>query len=74
MKEYEIKTLEDVLRVVNDKNVDNFLVDFERWLKIAIATDALTALGIERKNPLAMLWIDDGKTDIKINVEIDPKA
>ncbi len=74
-KEYEIKTLNDVLRAVTLDNRANFLKDFENFLTIWTTTRSL----IENVAPdtleptinsIEFKWIDDGKHDAQVNVEV----
>lgn len=73
-KQYQLKTLEDVIKAVTPENVDNFLIDFSAWLKLHIATKelriALASIGrIETKSE--MTWIDDGKNEKHITIKIE---
>jgi len=36
MKKYQIKTLQEIIEVISADNLDNFLIDFKRWLEIQI--------------------------------------
>lgn len=74
-KKYTLEKLEDVLNIPPER-FDDFLVEFKSWytvvrgMKELIKTTA-TVLGtqnIEIK-PQKMVWIDNKKTDIKINIE-----
>jgi hypothetical protein len=70
---HELKTLEDILRVVNAENIDMFLKDFSAWLAFTITLDALQdaldgGVGISQETRGTMNWIDDGKNDALITV------
>ena len=39
---HELKTLADVHNVINEKNIDNFLSDFEQWLRFGIEMRTLS--------------------------------
>jgi len=73
-KEYNITTLEDILKVVNNKNIDNFLIDFSNWLhmniklKSSFKIKAAIKLGIV-KIPNNFSWTDDKKNNITLIVE-----
>jgi len=70
---HELKTIEDILKVVNEDNVDNFLKDFSTWIKVQIATKKVNEAigGGLTMNPV-LKWIDDGKNDITAKVTIEP--
>ena len=63
--EYKINTISDILNAVNSENIDNFLIDFELFLRNAIIFKTLL-----KSNPSKseMTWIDDGQH--KENLEI----
>ena len=80
---HEIKTIEDVLRVVNSKNKENFLKDFSAWLDINIQIKEKIIeefgkvvnlseedLKEQIKVKQNLIWIDDGKNDIKVDIRI----
>ena len=69
-KEYKFSSVEDMLKFLNNDNVDLFLVDFGKMLKQAVAFRELGKLAcelfdIEHKDDItsieSMTWIDDGK-------------
>ena len=70
MKEHKLETLEDVVNAVNTDNVDNFLVDFSAWLRLTVAIDATDGL-VEQPNRGMLNWVDDGKNNVKITVQVD---
>jgi len=70
-KEYQLKTLAEVLEAVTDENIGGFLTDFTRWLAIDIQMRSPELKGkIELKNRGIFHWIDDRKTEIKATIEI----
>jgi len=77
-KEYQIKTIQDILDCVNRKNLDNFMVDLKALIEIYITFQSLsTMIAKEMDLPpeLAKIesegftWIDDGKHDIKVGIK-----
>lgn len=66
---YKISTVKEIVEVVNEKNLEAFMVDFRMWLTIAIDMK-------KQNNPfLTMLtdkftWLDDGKHEFVSNVKI----
>ncbi len=67
MKEYEIKTLQDIIDCVDEKNVDNFLADFAEWLKTMV--DLQTMGLIQNIKSEKFTWIDDGEHKIKLTMK-----
>lgn len=72
---HNIKTIEQILEVVNIGNVENFKKDFCSWLDFQIGTAAVlkelkVVNDIEEvvKDSRVFHWIDDGKNDIEINI------
>lgn len=62
--EYEIKTIMDILRVVNHNNLDNFLKDFEVFLTQYVILKAMDE-NLECKE---FIWIDDNNQKIEITL------
>lgn len=62
--EYEIKTIMDILRVVNHNNLDNFLKDFEVFLTQYVILKAMDE-NLECKE---FTWIDDNNQKIEITL------
>lgn len=63
--EYEIKTISDILKIVNHNNLENFLKDFELFLSNYVILKAMC------KNDATcneFTWIDDGKHNIEVNL------
>ena len=76
---HDLKTLEDVLKVITTENIDNFLIDFRGWLSMNMLVDTIQEVVGEKNATVnvtergVMHWIDDGKTDAKIKVEFNPQ-
>ena len=70
---HDIKTIEDILRVVNSKNKENFLKDFSAWLDINIhLKEQIKKLkGKVNLKSVNFVWIDDGKNDISVNIKVE---
>lgn len=74
MKEYKLKTIEDIIKVVDENNVDNFIKDFTAFLGLCILQKTCNKIeGVITKHEPIFCWIDDGKNDIKINIKIVDK-
>jgi len=75
-KEYKFSTLEEILLVINRKNVDVFLNDFRQWICFKIALEETkSALGDKVKidsKPI-LHWIDDGKNEAHYKFEFPTK-
>ena len=78
-KKHELKTISDIVKVVNEKNVDNFLIDFGDWLNATLQVNSLndTLSKVSKLKIIQdidkMIWIDDGKNDGKIIIDIKKK-
>jgi hypothetical protein len=69
---YEIRTIHDILKVVNQENKDCFLTDFSNWLSIQLLLqEQLKGLDIEVKLSEYFNWIDDGKNTINLSFKIN---
>jgi hypothetical protein len=73
-KEYKITTLKDVLEVVNENNLQCFIKDLHSWLACRLEIKKqLLILGediLEAEMPNGFTWIDDGKNNANIRIEI----
>lgn len=67
-KTHKLKNLNDILKVVTPENLSNFLTDFNRWLAISVIAGRMA--GVEQKDAGIFNWIDDGKTEAKVTIEI----
>jgi hypothetical protein len=65
MKTHKIKTIQDVVNAVDEKNMDAFLTDFKSFLT------AITILKVNGSIPKieTMTWVDDGKNDVTIDLK-----
>lgn len=73
---HDIKTIWDILKVVNSKNKENFLKDFSAWLDINIyLKEQVKKARIEKAVNIKsnFIWIDDGKNDISVNIKVKGK-
>ncbi|RLD69243.1 MAG: hypothetical protein DRI95_00695 [Bacteroidetes bacterium] len=61
-KEYKISTIQDMINVVNESNLNNFITDLTAILQIAIDVKTLTGNHVECDN---YIWIGDRKNGIK---------
>jgi hypothetical protein len=74
MKEYRIKTVEDIVKKVPTDKLDNFLKDLKNFVIVRKAVvDVNKLFKTEIKTEKGMLWIDDGKHDMKFNCTITDK-
>lgn len=76
-KKYQLKTLKEIINVVNENNLKNFLIDFQNWLSFKVGIKkVIKALSKETKESIeieldeSFIWIDDGKTGGKITMPI----
>lgn len=71
MKKHEIKTIQDMIKVTNENNLDNFLKDLEAFLvscHLAKAISELSGVNYNAENA-KMIWVDDGKHNITISIK-----
>lgn len=67
MKKYKIKTIKDILRVINSENKENFIQDFGYFLDIYL---------INKNNfgnnllDVDFTWIDDKKHNVKVTTNV----
>ena len=67
----EIKTIEDIINVVNEENLLFFLEDLKNFLILQIAVKTLESKNLKlEKKTTKFKWIDNGKNDIDINIRI----
>lgn len=69
-KRYELETIKQVLEVVNQDNLQNFLEDFGLWLNLRSQVKDMLIKHPEAKVQTkdVFIWIDDGKHDMNIKV------
>ena len=77
-KDYNIKTIKEILSVVNKDNVENFKKDFCSWLDLQISLKEINKIGspfikIEQVGEYIFHWIDDGKTGANIKIVFDQR-
>jgi len=63
-KVYDLKTVEDILNAVNEKNIKLFMADFELFLRDRINFRKSPLRRIFKFGNNNMMWIDDGKTGV----------
>ena len=63
--EHEIKTISDILKVVNPNNLENFLNDFELFLSNYVI---LKGMCEDDADCSEYIWIDDGKHNVEVNI------
>lgn len=71
---YTFRTLEDIVKVINEEKLETFLKDFSKWISFHTGLRMITLpneFNIRiNSRPLEMNWIDDGKNDVNINIKI----
>lgn len=71
IKEYKLKTIQDIVKVVDLDNIENFITDFKNYLSSRIITREIAKISdADIQTNDFFNWIDDGKTDIKINIQL----
>ena len=75
-KQYQIKTVQDMINCTNHENLDNFLMDLKALMEQAHALRELAKLSGGNEESIKLeekgfTWIDDNEH--KISVSINPK-
>ena len=73
---YEVKSIMDFLEIPEDR-LDDCLVEFRSFLETLRELTTVAKLGaemmgqdpIEALKLMAFTWVDDGKTDVTVNIE-----
>ena len=68
--EYKIYTIDGIIDIVNEKNVDNFLIDFNNFIKYRVKIRELEKSGLKIKTDNYFNWIDDGKNEGYIKFKV----
>jgi hypothetical protein len=72
-KQYDLKTVDDIVEAVNEDNISYFIKDFQSFLSIAITLKTIAKLtGNGPVSTNKFVWIDDKKHDKKITINIVP--
>ena len=70
---HELTSIEDIIKVVNSENVEAFKKDFGAFLNIYLLTKALGEAAGGEARYKSFTWIDDGKHDISVKIEVAEK-
>jgi hypothetical protein len=76
---YHLRTIKGILSVITEDNVDAFLKDFELWLKLHLHVETMNkvaktnGLGRVETQDEEFTWIDDGKHDMHVNLDVSVK-
>lgn len=72
-KTYEIRTISDLMRVVNNENCDRLVKDLSAWLALMSIAKSLAAKeGVDLDADVqcgVFRWIDDGEHDITVTMQ-----
>lgn len=71
-KKKKIKTLQDIIDVVNSDNLDVFMKDFRNFLENCIVYKSVNIPGL-KFGGARMTWIDDGKNEMTHHIIIKKK-
>lgn len=66
----EINTIEDVLKVVNKDNLNDFIIDFKSFLEFRLNFEDMNFLKILKPKDNIFRWINDGEHKATINIEV----
>lgn len=71
-KEYDIRTIDDLIKMIESSNLENLMIDMKLWLLTIIAAKELArADGLELADLVHdanFRWIDDGEHNITTTV------
>lgn len=73
---HDLKTIADIVRVITPENLDNFLTDLRGFLVMNMTIKSVQDVvgvenvSIQKEHEGVMHWIDDGKTDARITIEV----
>ena len=65
-RQHHIRTLRDILEVVDEKNVEGFIKDFSDWLRILVVVAKIDPSQIKVNDKDIFTWIDDGKNNVHV--------
>ena len=71
---HKIKTIQDIIDVVTEDNIDNFMKDFRGFIDAYIAMKGFSDAAVGTDVPMSvatLTWIDDNEH--KINITLIPK-
>lgn len=71
-KAIELKTVEDIIKVVNEDNLQNFIVDFTNYLAMHMALKNVQEKEKDvdvQVDKTVFQWIDDGKNEINLKIK-----
>jgi|LGOV01.1.fsa_nt_gb hypothetical protein len=77
-KQYQIKTVQDMIDCTSEDNINNFLTDLKAVIKMAHAmqdlVNTITEVDVISKEyteiqSKGFVWIDDGKHNVEIRIE-----
>lgn len=69
MNNHKLRTIKQITNVVNENNIDNFLIDFRSFLQARIGWKKLGMNGIAKMDFTSFNWIDDGKNDVMVEIK-----
>ena len=69
MKKYKLNTIKEIIDILDYENIDNFLIDFNNFIRFKVSLKELKEIKIETTDD-CFNWIDDGKNDVNMNITI----
>lgn len=66
---YEIKTIKEIIELINETNIDNFIVDFTHWLHLRAYVNKLPKTRFENND--TFVWINDNKNEVNIKFKLE---
>lgn len=70
-KKHNLKTIEDIVKVINENNIGNFIKDFATFLTFRMKMKEIAKMTKSKvEMPPTFNWIDDGKNDVNLTINI----
>lgn len=67
-KRYEIKTIKEIIALIDETNINNFIIDFKKWLHLRVYAKKLPRIKFENND--TFVWIDDNKNEINVKFKL----
>lgn len=68
-KEYKLETIQKIIDILTDKNINNFLIDSSNYLRLMMTLRDMGNI-LAAKSEHTFVWIDDGKNNFSITVVV----
>ncbi len=71
--QHKLETIEDIYKVLNKDNIENFMIDFRKWIEFHKEMETMneqfeSIMEIKFDNK-KFIWIDDNKNDVELIIK-----